>query len=55
MNHSLYEERLIPHLIVDALGKYDEHPCLYLGGETATYKEVRRKVSQYSQALKEKK
>ena len=54
LNNSLYEERLLPHLIVDALGKYDEHPCLYLGGETATYKEVRRKVSQYSQALKEK-
>lgn len=53
MNNSLYEERLIPHLIVDALGKYDERPCLYLGGETATYKEVRHKVSQYSQALKE--
>lgn len=53
MNNSLYEERLIPHLIVDALSKYDERPCLYLGGETASYKEVRHKVSQYAQALKE--
>jgi len=53
MNNLLYEERLIPHLIVDALGKYDEHPCLYLGGKTASYKDVRRKVSQYAQALKE--
>ena len=54
MNRSLYEERLIPHMIVDALGKYDEHPCLYLGGKMATYKEVRSEVSQYAQALKEK-
>ena len=54
MDKLLYEPRLIPHLIVDALGKYDEHPCLYLGGATATYKDVRYKVSQYAQALNKK-
>ena len=42
-------------MIVDALGRYDEQPCLYLGGETATYREVRRKVSQYAQALENRK
>ena len=54
MNNSLYKERLTPDLVVDALGKHDERPCLYLGGETASYKEVRHRVSQYAQALIEK-
>lgn len=55
MDSVLHEDRLVPHMVVDALGKHDERPCLYLGGETASYRDVRLKVSQYSQALREKK
>ena len=54
MNNLLYQDRLVPDLIVDALSKNDEHPCIYLGGEIATYREVRHKVSQYAQALQQK-
>ena len=46
MTHqAIYKERLIPHMVVDALNRYDDHPCLHLGGETATYLEVRKQVS----------
>ena len=52
MTHeAIYKERLIPHMVVDALNSNDDHPCLYLGGETATYLEVRRQVSRFAQAL----
>jgi len=52
MTHeAVYKERLIPHMVVDALNSNDDHPCLYLGGETATYLEVRRQVSRFAQAL----
>ena len=54
MNNLLYQDRLVPDLIVDALSRNDEHPCIYLGGEMATYREVRHKVSQYAQALQQK-
>ena len=54
MNNLLYQDRLVPDLIVDALSRNDEYPCLYLGSEMATYREVRHKVSQYAQALQQK-
>ena len=54
MKNALYSEVLLPHLIVDALTKNDDQPCLYLGDKTATYRQVRHKVSQYSQALSNK-
>lgn len=38
-------------MVVDALNRYDDHPCLHLGGETATYLEVRKQVSRFAQAL----
>ena len=40
MNNLLYQDRLVPDLIVDALSRNDEHPCIYLGGEMATYRKL---------------
>ncbi len=52
MSHDrLHDMPLMPHLIIDGLNRYDDRPCLYLGDTIATYAEVRKKASQYTQAL----
>ena len=52
MNYDrLHDMPLMPHLVIDGLNRYDDRPCLYLGGTVATYADVRRKASQYTQAL----
>jgi len=52
-NH-LFEPALMPHLIIDGLNRYNDRPCLFLGDEMQTYKEVREKTSQLIQALASK-
>ena len=51
---ALHKKRFIPHMVVDALNRSDHQPCLFLDGKTATYQQVREKVSQYAQALEAK-
>ena len=51
---ALHKKRFIPHMVVDALNRSDHQPCLFLDGKTATYQQVRKKVSQYAQALEAK-
>lgn len=47
----LFDMPLMPHLLIDGLNRYDDRPCLYLGDTIATYADVRRRTSQYAQAL----
>ena len=52
--NTLFEPALMPHLIIDGLNRYNDRPCLFLGDEMQTYKEVREKTSQLIQALNSK-
>ena len=52
--NTLFEPALMPHLIIDGLNRYNDRPCLYLGDEMQTYREVREKTSQLIQALNSK-
>ena len=48
----LYDPPLLAQLIIDGLNRYDDRPCMYLGDTIASYREVRERTSQFSQALK---
>ena len=41
-------------LLVEGLNRYSDEPCLYLGDQVATYRDVRNSTSQLVQALKSK-
>ena len=43
----------MPDLLIEGLNRYDERPCLFLGENTATYKDVREATSKMVQALLE--
>ena len=51
---SLYQPPLMPHLLVAALNRYHDEPCLFLGDKVASYREVRASTSQMVQALQSK-
>lgn len=51
---ALYQQRLMPHLLIEGLNRFDDEPCLFLGDKVASYKDVRESASQMSQALKSK-
>jgi fatty-acyl-CoA synthase len=44
----------MPHLLVDGLNRYNDEPCLLLGDNVASYREVREHTSQMVQALQSK-
>ena len=44
---------IMPDLLIEGLNRYDERPCLFLGENTATYKDVREATSKMVQALLE--
>lgn len=46
----LRDQPLLPHLIIDALNRLDDAPCVHLAGRVATYAEVRERTSQLLQA-----
>lgn len=52
----IHEPPLMPDLIINGLNRpeYNERPCLVLGDQVHTYKDVREGTSQFSQALKAK-
>ena len=48
---SLFESPLLPHLIVQSLNRFNDEPCIYSAGRTASYKEIRDRTSQMQQVL----
>ncbi len=46
----LHHRTLMPDMIIKALDENGDRPCLYLGGEMATYADVRDRTSQLAQA-----
>ncbi len=44
----------LAQLIVEGLNRYDDRPCMYLGDTIATYRDVRLRTSQFTQALQSK-
>jgi fatty-acyl-CoA synthase len=51
---ALHHQPLMPHLLVDGLNRYNDEPCLLIGDEVASYREVRESTSQMVQALQSK-
>ena len=51
---ALHHQPLMPHLLVDGLNRYNDEPCLLLGDNVASYREVREHTSQMVQALQSK-
>ena len=51
---ALHHPPLMPHLLVDGLNRYNDEPCLLLGDNVASYREVREHTSQMVQALQSK-
>ena len=50
MSASLVEPPLFPHLVIRALERHGERPCLHIGEEVHTYADVRKRTSQLVQA-----
>ena len=48
----LYEQPLLPHLIIQSLEALEDEPCIHLGGQMATYADVREQTSLLLQALR---
>jgi len=48
----LHHEPLLPHLIITALNRFEDEPCIHLGDHVASYGDVRRQTSQLVQALR---
>ena len=51
---ALYQQPLMPHLLIEGLNRYNDEPCLFLGDKVASYREVRETASQMVQALQSK-
>ncbi|KAA1189606.1 AMP-binding protein [Pseudohalioglobus sediminis] len=51
---TLYQQPLMPHLLIEGLNRYNDEPCLYLGDKVASYRDVREQTSQLVQALQSK-
>ncbi len=54
MTPQLHDPPLFPHLVIRSLEQHGDRPCLYLGGRTITYADVRRRTSQMLQAQRSK-
>ena len=50
-SHPLYHPPLLSQMLVTGLNLFHDRPCLYLGDTVASYREVRRRTSQFIQAL----
>lgn len=48
---NLYKQPAMPHLMIDALMRYDDEPCLVLGETVITYRGLRDLASQMVQVL----
>ena len=53
-NTVLNDPPFLAQLIVDGLNRYDDRPCMYLGDTIASYRDVRLRTSQFTQALQSK-
>jgi fatty-acyl-CoA synthase len=53
-SEALYQQPLMPHLLIEGLNRYNDEPCLFLGDKVATYKDMREMTSQMVQALQSK-
>jgi fatty-acyl-CoA synthase len=53
-NEALYQQPLMPHMLIEGLNRYNDEPCLFLGDKVASYKDVRESTSQMVQALQSK-
>ena len=53
-NTVLNDPPFLAQLIVDGLNRYDDRPCMYLGDTIASYRDVRFRTSQFTQALQSK-
>jgi len=49
---ALYDQPLLPHLIIRSLEALDDEPCIHLGGQMASYADIREQTSQLLQALR---
>ena len=50
MTSPLYDQPLLPHLVIRSLEAFENEPCIHLAGRVATYADVRRRTSQLVQA-----
>jgi fatty-acyl-CoA synthase len=46
----LHDQPLLPHLIAQSLEALESEPCIFLGGQLATYADIRNQTSQLLQA-----
>ncbi len=53
INTELHSPPIMPDLLIEGLNRHNEEPCLFLGENTATYREVREATSKMVQALLE--
>ncbi|MEM1112216.1 MAG: AMP-binding protein [Pseudomonadota bacterium] len=53
-NDALYYPPAMAHLMIDALNRFNDEPCLVIGDTMATYRQVRERTSQMVQALQSK-
>jgi len=53
-NEALYQQPLMPHMLIEGLNRYNDEPCLFLGDKVASYKDMREMTSQMVQALQSK-
>ena len=51
---AIHHPPLMPHLLIEGLNRYNDEPCLYLGDEVASYRDVRESTSKLVQALQSK-
>lgn len=54
MADPLHDAPIMADLLIDGLNRYDDQPCLYLGDEVKSYRQVREMASQLVQALRSK-
>jgi len=51
---TLHDEPLLPDLIISALNRFEDEPCIHLGDQILSYGDVRRQTSQLIQALQKR-
>ena len=50
--NDLYRPRLLPDLLIAALDRSGERPCLYIDGDVLTAAQLRDEISRYVQAFR---
>lgn len=54
MADPMHDAPIMSDLLIEGLNRYNDEPCMYLGGDVKTYKQVREMTSQLVQALQSK-